>query len=147
MKINEFDDIAINGQFDLVFRDTCPDHPAVSWKLLKSLAFNESELQPYVNGGLFRIPDRLFIEFEGRDSQDPEDSTKVVSKILISWWEELQHLPEEDRIKYVVLAYKLKFYDIQKLAAITSNFDDFFNYFSPGLILEVKKIIEYSKVL
>lgn len=147
MQINDVD-VAITGQFDLIFKSKSPEHPSVNWQLLKSLAFNESELQPGVSGGMFRAPERLYYEYEGNDPQDPEDSVKTVASILLSWWEQLNYIQDEDeRLLFVLLAYKLRFYNVNKLTNISNNFKDLMNYFSPGLILEVKRIIDRSKVM
>lgn len=146
MKINEFDDIPISGQFDLIFRDTCKQ-PTIDWRLLKSLAFDESELLPIVEGGLFRTPVRLFYDYDGRDPQDPKDSIETVHRIFTTWYAELGFLPEEDRIKYILLAYKLRFPDIKQLVSISTNFDTLSDYFSPHLIMDVKRIISFSKEL
>jgi hypothetical protein len=147
MKVTEYDDISINGQFDLIFKEICPSHPCINWKLLKSLAFNESELQSYVEGGLFRIPNRLYYEFDGRDPNNPEDSIKTVFNIFSNWWNELDYIKEEERLLFVVLAYKLKFYNVNSLTKISNNFSDMYNYFSPGLLLEVRKIVDLSIIM
>lgn len=147
MQTNEYDNISINGQFDLLFKEKCPTHPKINWKLLKSLAFNESELQPYVLGGIFRAPERLYYEFDGKDPLDPSDAIKTISSILQEWWKELSYLSEKNRILFVVLAYKLRFYDIKYLTNISREFDDLYNYFSPGLLLEVKKIVYYAEIM
>ena len=146
MQLNEFDDVPVSGQFDLAFRDICT-YPAIDWRLLKSLAFNESELQPYVDGGLFRTPIRLYYDFDGLDHNDPSDCIKTVQRIFLAWWEDLSFLPEEDRIKYIILAYKLRFSDVRRLVDITRNFEELTNFFSPVLILEVKKIISFAQEL
>lgn len=146
MKINEFDDISINGQFDLLFRDTCKQ-PCIDWRLLKSLAFNESELLSVVEGGLFRTPARLYYDYDGVDPKDPQDSIKTIYNILLSWYEELCFLPEEERIKYIILAYKLRFTDIKQLISISTNFDTLIDYFSPHLIMDVKRIISFAEEL
>jgi membrane-bound lytic murein transglycosylase MltF len=147
MKINEFDDIAINGQFDLIFKEKCPEHPKINWKLLKSLAFNESALQPFVSGGLFRIPERLFFEHSGKDPTDPEDAVKTIVSIFSEWWEKLYYIPENDRLLFLILAYKMHFFDVQNITKISNKFDDLYQYISPGLLLEVKKIVDRAEVM
>lgn len=150
MKKNQFDDEQpIIGTYDLIFKDKCPTHPIITWKLLKTLAFHESDLNTYVEGGLFRTPNRLYYEYDGIDPNDPSDAIKTVHKILVTWWDEdsLTVIPEKDKILYVILAYKLKFYSVQQLVSISKNFEDFYQYFSPGLIMEVKRIAEMAKVL
>ena len=138
------DNVAISGQFDLAFRDVCT-HPAIDWRVLKALAFIESELHPYVEGGLFRTPIRIYYDYDGLDHNDPHDCIKTVHRMFLSWWNDLSYLREEDRLKFIILAYKLRFPDIRHLDAITKNFDEFANYFSPVLIMEVKKIIDLAK--
>jgi hypothetical protein len=147
MQINEFDNISISGQFDLIFKEKCPPHPAINWQLMKSLAFNLSELHPYVDGGLFRIPKRLYVEYDGKDPYDPADNVATMRKILQDWWERLLLVPEEDRIYFIILAFKIKMYNVEYLQTIAQSFEGLFQFFSPGLMLEVKKIVEYLKVM
>jgi len=147
MKINEFDDISINGQFDLIFKEKCQEHPKINWKLLKSLAFNESALQPFVSGGLFRIPERLFFEYSGIDPTDPSDSIKTIFLIFSEWWEKLSYIPENDRLLFIILAYKMRFFDVNKITKISNKFDDLYQFIAPGLLLEVKKIVDRAEVM
>ena len=147
MQNNDLDTISITGQFDLVFKDKCPPHPVINWQLMKSLAFNLSELHPYVDGGLFRIPHRLYFEYEGTDPYDPTDNIATMRRILQDWWERLFLVAEKDRIYFIILAFKIKMYNVEYLQTIAITFEGLFQFFSPGLLLEINKIVEQLKIM
>lgn len=140
---SENNDISISGRFDKILQDKCPDHPKINWQLLKALAFYESELIPFVDGGLFRIPDRLYYEYDGINSQDPEDSVKTIYNILSTWYKELDDTVKEDeKLLFVLLTYKMRFSHPREITKISTNFSELFSYISPGVLLDVRRIVD-----
>ena len=144
---NELDPKSINGQFDLDFKDNCIDHKYITWKVLKSLALSESEIHPYVSGGLFRIPKRLFHQHFGRDVYDPVDNIKTICTILKEFWSKFSLINENERLLFVLLAYKLKVYDVSIITNVSTKFIELYGSFPVYALHEVVRIKERARFL
>ncbi len=147
MKISEFDDKAITGQFDTIFLEKCPTYHLITWRVMKSLAFSESELHPYVENGLFRTPNRLFREYEGKDPYDPSDAVSTAYRILCGMWDNLFMLTNErERLLYTLASYKFRILKPSDLVGISSNFNGLYVHFPLPSLHSVVKIKDYAEI-
>ena len=134
----------IRGDFDSIFEHYSGD---IDWRLLKSIAYNFSNLEPYVDGGLFNIPSRLYFEYDGKDPLDPSDNTATMVRIIRDWWDRLYMVEDKDKIYYIILAFKIKSYNIEAITEISTNFKELFGYFSAGMMFEIMRIVDIMVIM